>query len=143
MILPVLEGKVDLTTACQQMINMANTRNGHDNSTIALVHCQVKQPVEAGQTTLLQDLPGNAAVFTQPSTLLLSSPESPSGNLERQRNFSDGAIGEANPRSKQPLLFGAIGLILFIAIGATGWVLSQAKPIATPPSSISPSESPK
>jgi protein phosphatase len=138
-ILPVLEGKVDLTTACQQMINMANTRNGHDNSTIALVHCQVKQPVEAGQTTLLQDLPGSAAVFTQPSTLLLGSPESPSGNLERQQNFADGAIGEANPRSKKPLLFGAIGLSLLIAIGATGWFLSQGKPTATPSTSVSPS----
>jgi protein phosphatase len=121
------------------MINMANTRNGHDNSTIALVHCQVKQPVEAGQTTLLQDLPGGAAVFTQPSTLLLGSPESPSGNLDRQQNFADGAIGEANSRSKKPLLFGAIGLSLLIAIGATGWFLSQGKPTATPSTSVSPS----
>jgi protein phosphatase len=149
-ILPVLEGKVDLTTACQRMINMANTRNGHDNSTVALVHCQVKQPVEAGQSTVLQDLPDSATAFTQPSTLLLSSPESASGSLERQRNFADTPIGEANPRSKKPLIFGAIGLILLAAIGAAGWFVSGRKPSATPPSSmvspspvISPSEAPK
>ncbi len=148
-ILPVLEGKVDLSTACQRMINMANTHNGHDNSTVALVHCQVKQPVEAGQTTMLQDLPVGATDFTQPSTLLLSSPESPSGNIERQHTFADQTTGaEKLTASKKPLLFGAIGLILLIGLGATGWVVSQGKPTATPPSVspspvVSPSESPK
>lgn len=148
-ILPVLEGKVDLSTACQRMINMANTHNGHDNSTVALVHCQVKQPVEAGQSTMLQDLPVGNTDFTQPSTLLLSSPESSSGNIEQQHIFADQATGtEKSTSSKKPLLFGAIGLILLIALGATGWVVSQGKPTATPPSVspspvASPSESPK
>jgi protein phosphatase len=154
-ILPVLEGKVDLTTACQRMINMANSRNGHDNSTVALVHCQVKQPVEAGQTTVLQDLPTGATDFTQPSTLLLGSPESASGNIERRRALSDQPVGDGESNSsKKPLIFGAIGLILLIAIGATGWFFSRPKSTATPPSinpspavstspGVSPSESPQ
>ena len=151
-ILPVLEGKVDLSTACQRTINMANTRNGHDNSTIALVHCQVKQPVEPGQTTVLQDFPSSVADFSQPSTLLLSTPEVISGNLSRKSESTEQATAISSdeiPSNKKPILLGAIGLILLIAIGATGWFLTQPKPTATPPTipstsvTPSPAESPK
>lgn len=41
-ILPVLEGKQDLATAVKELITLANEKNGHDNVTVALVHCQVK-----------------------------------------------------------------------------------------------------
>lgn len=41
-ILPVLEGKRDLASAVKDLIALANEKNGHDNVTIALVHCKVK-----------------------------------------------------------------------------------------------------
>ena len=41
-ILPILNGKGDITKAVHRFIKLANERNGHDNVTIALVHCQVK-----------------------------------------------------------------------------------------------------
>ncbi|MBE9044507.1 protein phosphatase 2C domain-containing protein [Pleurocapsales cyanobacterium LEGE 10410] len=41
-ILPVLEGKQDLASAAQELIALANKQNGHDNVTVALVHCRVK-----------------------------------------------------------------------------------------------------
>jgi protein phosphatase len=155
-ILPVLEGKVDLATACQRMINMANTRNGHDNATVALVHCQVKQPIEAGQSTLLQDLPPDAAAaFNQSSTLLLSSPEANSGDLMRETSAlrNSGNIFTGNDSKsgsgKNNLVLVTIGLILLMAIGAIGWLGSQRQPTLTPPPSpnlpspvVSPSESP-
>ncbi len=131
-ILPVLEGKVDLTTACQRMINMANSRNGHDNATVALIHCQVKQPIEAGQTTVLQDLPEDITIaFTQPSTLLLSSPETISGDIERHQVITDRLPLSKPERKNNPLLI-AIGLILLMAIGAIGWFVSQQHPTTTP-----------
>jgi protein phosphatase len=146
-ILPVLEGKVDLATACQRTINMANTYNGHDNATIALVHCQVKQPVEAGQNTVLQDFPANAATMVSPDTLLLSSPESPSGDIGRQRVLT---VGEASTKgASQNLLFlGAIGLILLMSIGAAAWFVTQSKsnppvPTISPSPIVSPSEQPQ
>jgi protein phosphatase len=146
-ILPVLEGKVDLATACQRTINMANTYNGHDNATIALVHCQVKQPVEAGQNTVLQDFPANAATMVSPDTLLLSSPETPSGNIERQRILT---VGEASTKgaSKKPLFLAAIGLILLMSIGAAAWFVTQSKsnppvPTISPSPIVSPSEQPQ
>ena len=146
-ILPVLEGKVDLATACQRTIDMANTYNGHDNATIALVHCQVKQPVEAGQNTVLQNFPAHAATMVSPDTLLLSSPETPSGNTERQRILT---VGEANAKgtSKQSLLLGAIGSILLMSIGAGAWFITQGKstplvPTVTPSPVVNPSDKPQ
>ncbi|MEM7727171.1 MAG: protein phosphatase 2C domain-containing protein [Cyanobacteria bacterium P01_A01_bin.45] len=39
-ILPVLEGKQDLVTMTQKLVDIANTENGHDNVTVALIHYQ-------------------------------------------------------------------------------------------------------
>jgi protein phosphatase len=141
-LLPVLEGKVDLTTACQRMIIMANTQNGHDNSTVALVHCQVKQPIETGQSTMIQDLPPEASSFlVQPSTLLLGTP-----------NHSDDVdelpSETAVDRDRKPLIIGAVVLFLLMAIGAIGWFFfppQALKPSSIPPnpaSSPNPTESP-
>ncbi|MEM6612351.1 MAG: PP2C family serine/threonine-protein phosphatase [Cyanobacteria bacterium P01_C01_bin.72] len=40
-ILPLLAGKQDLAETVRELINLANEKNGHDNVTVALVHCQV------------------------------------------------------------------------------------------------------
>jgi protein phosphatase len=137
-ILPVLEGKVDLATACQRTINMANTHNGHDNATVALVHCQVKQPVEAGQNTTLQDFPADVSTYVHTDTLLLSSPESSAdGHTRQQHSPVDRSVATPTATTKQPLVLGAIGLALLMAIGAGGWFLSQGNssvpaPVASP-----------
>ncbi len=139
-LLPVLEGKVDLTTACQRTINMANTQNGHDNATVALIHCQVKQPVEAGQANLFQDFStGTAMGMDRPNTLLLSSPEVESDGHRFQR-------GDRHSKSpvKNPLVLALLGLA--ILLGAVGWWFvaigqrsSPPVPTATPSPSAMPS----
>lgn len=117
-LLPVLEGKVDLTTACQRTINLANTQNGHDNATVALIHCQVKQPIEAGQTTVLQDFPASAtAVFDRSNTLLLSSPEVESDRAQKRDSGSKFSV-------KKPI-FIAIGLGLIVILSTIGWSIAQ------------------
>lgn len=40
-ILPILDGKINLATASQRLIELANQKNGHDNVTVSLIHCQV------------------------------------------------------------------------------------------------------
>ncbi len=40
-IIPILDGELDLATAGAELLEIANQQNGHDNVTIALVHCQV------------------------------------------------------------------------------------------------------
>ncbi|MGD1714154.1 protein phosphatase 2C domain-containing protein [Hydrocoleum sp. CS-953] len=49
-ILPLLEGKIDIATVRDRLIEIANTKNGHDNVTVALVYYQVKSK---GQMTEL------------------------------------------------------------------------------------------
>jgi protein phosphatase len=39
-ILPLLEGKQDLASTAKGLIALANDKNGHDNVTVALVHCK-------------------------------------------------------------------------------------------------------
>lgn len=51
-ILPILDGRVDVKTAAGRLIQIANTQNGHDNATVALVHCQVNHSQATRQTTL-------------------------------------------------------------------------------------------
>jgi protein phosphatase len=41
-ILPILDGSIDVATATQHLVELGNHLNGHDNITVALVHCQVK-----------------------------------------------------------------------------------------------------
>ena len=48
-ILPVLEGNQDLPSAVKDLISIANQQNGHDNVTVALVHCQLEPLADASQ----------------------------------------------------------------------------------------------
>ncbi|WP_407889650.1 PP2C family protein-serine/threonine phosphatase [Scytonema sp. NUACC26] len=41
-ILPILDRNLDIATATEKLVEIANNQNGHDNVTIALVHCQVQ-----------------------------------------------------------------------------------------------------
>jgi protein phosphatase len=74
-VLPVLEGKIDLATAANRLITTANTRNGHDNVTVGLIHCRVKQPRETVSVPIATAT--TALNLTPNSTLLLSAPPSP------------------------------------------------------------------
>ncbi|HEY9657029.1 MAG TPA: hypothetical protein V6C65_01095, partial [Allocoleopsis sp.] len=40
-ILPLLDEQTDLATVCQQLVEIANTKNGYDNATVGVVHCKV------------------------------------------------------------------------------------------------------
>jgi|GEM_PF-917716 len=41
-ILPILTRQLDVANVANKLVEIANTKNGHDNVTIALIHCQVK-----------------------------------------------------------------------------------------------------
>jgi protein phosphatase len=75
-VLPVLEGKIDLATAANRLITTANNRNGHDNATVGLIHCRVKQPRETVSVPTATAASTTALNLTPNSTLLLSAPPS-------------------------------------------------------------------
>jgi protein phosphatase len=54
-LIPVLQGRVKLADACQNLIELANAHNGHDNVTVGLFHCKVKAEISnpAARSTLL------------------------------------------------------------------------------------------
>ncbi|BFM40282.1 PP2C family serine/threonine-protein phosphatase [Synechocystis sp. LKSZ1] len=73
---PVLSGEMDLLTAGDALIQMANEVNGHDNVTVALVHCQIQAP-ETFQS-LAYPHPGVNKVgdkSTLPPVVVAESPE--------------------------------------------------------------------
>lgn len=55
-ILPILDGRIDLPTAGTRLIEIANSQNGHDNATIALLYCKVNPSKEtpSAQVSLSQ-----------------------------------------------------------------------------------------
>ncbi len=52
-ILPILDGATNVADAKDRLIEIANTRNGHDNVTVALIYCQVNAVAEGNS---LQEL---------------------------------------------------------------------------------------
>jgi protein phosphatase len=42
-ILPIVQGEIDVEKAGKHLLEIAREKNGHDNITFALVHCQVKE----------------------------------------------------------------------------------------------------
>ena len=54
-ILPVLQGKQDVNTAAQRLLNLANTLNGHDNVTVSLMKCSVSNSQEKTLTVRFQE----------------------------------------------------------------------------------------
>lgn len=85
-ILPVLEGKQDLASAVTNLIALANDKNGHDNVTVALVHCK------------LNPVPGSLPGIVSWSDLETVMAESAlwSDNNSFDSNWSDFDSGEAS-----------------------------------------------
>ncbi len=72
-LLPLLEGTVDLAEVSDRLVQIANTRNGHDNVTVALIHCRVTpQPPDP-----LLDLSGTIPVDTAISSPAAMTTEAP------------------------------------------------------------------
>jgi protein phosphatase len=93
-VLPVLEGKIDLATAANRLITTANTRNGHDNVTVGLIHCRVKQPRETVSAPVAEQNPTTTALNLTPnSTLLLSGPPVPTEPKVAKKSYLWMGIG--------------------------------------------------
>ncbi len=120
-VLPILEGKIDLMAASHRLINTANNLNGHDNVTVALLHCRVQQPREAGQIAGLDNI-GQSIDLAPVDTLMLPSPYTTT----------------AQPTKNKSQVW--VGLLaVLVATGMLGAVASQVKlpngaaPTITPP----------
>lgn len=146
-LLPVLQGTIDVATACQRLVSLANHLNGHDNVTVGLLHFRVVDrplpptPVAAS----LAQLPQRGEVgMVEPSSLQSELP----GQTTR-------VIGQ---RSSSPVLLSLVGLLALVVAGSLlayllvpdlrAWVASIAgitstsEPPPTPVPSFSPPATP-
>lgn len=130
-ILPILNGEVSLTEGVNHLIDLANYHNGHDNVTVALVHCRVK-PNETVQITpeaLLNQLNQIPPPLGDPD----ASPDADT-KLPGQEVATSAPTKLAFPRvtatGARPLLPILLGIILVVGIGIVAINLHLAKKIS-------------
>jgi protein phosphatase len=108
-ILPILAGETDVVNVANRLIEIANTKNGHDNVTIALVHCQVKYSEPKSNLTVVIPEPSPIKASDYAATILQNTPLN-SPNQKTQ-------IPDQKPVTplKVPL---QLGILLLLATGA-------------------------
>ena len=116
-LLPVLEGKRDLATATQRLVEIANSCNGYDNVTVGLLYCQVHDP------TLSQVLPVPATA-TESSRTQVVAPASVSPTQKTQQTLQ--LPPRAKPAKAQPrksaaggasVLTTLLGILVLLGLG--------------------------
>jgi protein phosphatase len=118
-ILPILTGETDVVKVANRLVEIANTKNGHDNVTIALVHCQVKYSEPKSNLT---------AVIPEPSPIKASdyAPTVAQNSVLSSPNQKTQVIPERKPatRLKVPLQLGIL-LLLITGAGFLGYLVTQ------------------
>ncbi|MCY7323572.1 MAG: hypothetical protein LH660_17650, partial [Phormidesmis sp. CAN_BIN36] len=147
-IVPILDGAVDLATASRRLVEIANTRNGHDNVTVGLVYCQVAPNQSA--IAPLQINWDRSTSRPEPAALSRSSPvdslkESPSQptTLKTQLIQPARSSFRFSPLLVMLLALLGIGGLLVLLVPEIRAVLNPVMPptssFPTPTASLSPS----
>jgi serine/threonine protein phosphatase PrpC len=137
-ILPVLNGELSLTQGVNHLIDLANYHNGHDNVTVALVHCRVS-PNPTAQITpeaLLAELEQIPLPLMHPDAHPDEDTELP------KQEVSTSAPTKLATRStgSRPLLPILLAMILVVGLGIVALNLNLLKKIAGSKNSESSSE---
>ncbi|WP_421658823.1 PP2C family protein-serine/threonine phosphatase [Leptothermofonsia sp. ETS-13] len=133
-LLPILEGVVDVATASQRLVAIANQENGHDNVTVGLVYCRmnpVSQSLLAPLDPALAVPPPNPGGLVSAGSDLEASFSSPPTLRTRAIRC------RSNPR---PFLLGVVGIL---AVGglAAFWAFPGLRSQFSPPIAVSSSPS--
>lgn len=127
-ILPLLDGNVSLTTVSQQLVDIANRRNGYDNVTVGLIRYQVTTEQSLPVLTELPSL--QIATTAKPSpaqplqqTELIAPAAPPTHTESLAESVPTAIIAPRQKASLLPLLM-SIGLLL----GAGGLLLALLLP---------------
>ncbi|MBN3960865.1 protein phosphatase 2C domain-containing protein [Nostoc sp. NMS8] len=119
-ILPILLGEADIATVANRLVELANTKNGHDNVTVALVHYQVqywepeitiKAVISESYSAKTVDLASRATAPT-----VLGSP-----------NHKTQVITEKEPVKTRIPLQWIVPLLFVVAAGALGLFVKQLR----------------
>ncbi|MDB9424068.1 protein phosphatase 2C domain-containing protein [Microcystis aeruginosa CS-564/01] len=148
-ILPLLRGEKTVTTVGESLLQLANQKNGHDNSTIALVYCRVVPAAEPVTPLVYAEVkeriipylndqdfdhngdtdPGEEAVTAiptpPPASSSVPSPTSP-----------------PPPTTVSPLVVAAVGVGVLGLLAAIAWQFLSRHPAPNPSISPAPVTSP-
>ncbi len=134
-ILPVLEGKQDLASAVKDLIALANEKNGHDNVTVALVHCQVKpiadvSEVEVSWSEVECALEESTLWSDANLTDSIRSDPHPTNTTLVKTKIPEQQIGEALPAKSQSKWLKIIIFFLIAStmVGAMVWIFALKAP---------------
>ncbi|MFN6469167.1 MAG: protein phosphatase 2C domain-containing protein [Nostoc sp. SerVER01] len=138
-ILPILLGEANIANVADRLVEIANTKNGHDNVTVALVHYQVqywepeitiKAVIPESYSAKTVDLASRGA-----NTSVLSSP-----------NHKTQVIEENQPaKTRQLPLQWIVPLILVVVAGSLGLLVKQLQSQSGQPQAVpnpTPTQSP-
>lgn len=122
-ILPVLNGELSLTQGVNHLIDLANYYNGHDNVTVALVHCRVT-PNETAQITpetLLEQLNEIPEPLGDPD----AHPDADTKLPGQEVSSSAPTRLATRPTGSRPLLPILLAIILLVGLGIVAFYLNS------------------
>jgi len=140
---PLLRGEKNVTAVGESLLQLANQKNGHDNSTIALVYCRVvpaAEPVtplvyaEAKERIIpdLNDQDFDHSGDTYPGEEVVTAiPTPPPASSSVSSRTSPPALTRVSPLVVVAIAVGVLGLLAAIA-----WQFLSRHPASNP--SISP-----
>ena len=148
-ILPLLENKQKLANTVEELIALANDKNGHDNVTVALVHCQVQTLPGSSQATVawsdLEPVLAESAWWSGANQIDpwsdATSREPASASAKTTEEKIGERIGESAKTKQQYKWIKPLVLILFIStiVGLFSYQqLQQAPDDYSPPSESNP-----
>lgn len=144
-IMPILKGELSLEKAVNLLIDIGNYHNGHDNVTVALVHCGVKANPEAtvSAEALVAELEDVPPPLDDSEAGMDEDTKSP--DIPAQSNT--GAPTKIAPKPKSspiplPILLAIITSLGLIIAGLAYWRVQEGKNPALEPQEPAPSTSP-
>lgn len=128
-ILPIIAGTTNVENVAQKLVEIANTKNGHDNVTIALVHYQAKY--SEPESSITADIANSVSV-----TKADSAPRTTNETTSETTSQKTQVIPDSKPNTISQLpLHWMVPLLLAVAAGLAGfWVMQLRTPsfVSTP-----------
>ncbi|AFZ25746.1 serine/threonine protein phosphatase [Cylindrospermum stagnale PCC 7417] len=136
-ILPILTGKTNVENVAEKLVEIANTKNGHDNVTIALVHYQAKY--SEPESSITADLANSVSVTTADL-----APRTTDGTDSDHTSQKTKVIPDSKPNTISQLpLHWIVPLLLAVAAGLAGfWVMQLRSPSFTISTPVNPETTP-
>jgi protein phosphatase len=122
-ILPILNRNADLATVANRLVEIANTQNGHDNVTVALVHYQLQyhEPENAIAASA-------AEIITDTTSKSTQSRLFPKNN-QKTKVIPDTSRASGNQVPKFPLTLFALAAVIGSGLVVIGFLLQRNLPI--------------